>query len=295
MEKIIRLGRDFMFTTIFNQERNVSKLERFISVYFEIPYENVAGKLKLIPRKLNKNKKREARKEVDLLLELKENTLKINIEINSSKAKGIKKRNTIYLCRISADNYKQGDKSYNNIWSSRQINFNIDGGERRLIEEYVLKEKESGEILTDVIQIDEINMAKTEEVCYNLLNVKEKMVYNFCKLLKTESKEEFGKVSELIMDKEESKDLIEQVDELSKDDEYVYWESDYSSEELIRNTEIEEAKEEGYEEGIEQGIEQGKEETIKETVINMLKMNINIDTISKVTNLSIDEINKIKL
>ena len=60
--------------------------------------------------------------------------------------------------------------------------------------------------------------------------------------------------------------------------------------------------EEGYKEGInvgkEEGISLGKKEGIllgkKETVIQSINLGLDIETISKITGLSINEINKIK-
>ena len=53
-----------------------------------------------------------------------------------------------------------------------------------------------------------------------------------------------------------------------------------------------------YEEGYKEGINVGKEEGIslgkKETVIQSLNLGLDIETISKITGLSINEINKIK-
>ena len=59
---------------------------------------------------------------------------------------------------------------------------------------------------------------------------------------------------------------------------------------MIRKSMIETAKEEG----IEQGIEQGTINTKKEIVKNMLNQGIDLETISKCTNLSIEEIEKLK-
>ena len=49
----------------------------------------------------------------------------------------------------------------------------------------------------------------------------------------------------------------------------------------------------GINQGIEQGISQGLEQGIELTIKNMNKNNIPIETISKITNKSIQEINKI--
>ena len=53
---------------------------------------------------------------------------------------------------------------------------------------------------------------------------------------------------------------------------------------------IKEGIEEGVEQGIEQGLEQGKKETLLITAKNMKQANIELETISKVTGLSIKEI-----
>ena len=56
-------------------------------------------------------------------------------------------------------------------------------------------------------------------------------------------------------------------------------------------------REEGIKEGIEQGIEKGKEEGIKETQISMAKnmkdKNMDINLISELTGLSIEEVEKL--
>ena len=288
--ELIRLSRDFMFTSIFNQEKNVSKLERFISVYFNIDYDKVHNNLKLIPRKLPKNKLKEAYKEVDLVLELENSLLRINFEINSDITPNKIIRNTIYICKISSFNLEEGDNNYSKIWFSRQINFNIKSKGRKLINEYVFKEKDDNDILTDVVQIDVINMAIIDELCYNDLTEKEKMVYNFCKLLQATDEKEFKRISEVIMKKEESQDLVKQVRDMSSLSDYIYMNSTYASEEEERADVLRVAQEEGRAEGLAEGINQRNIDIAK----NMLKDNMSLEMISKYTGLSIDEINDLK-
>ena len=57
----------------------------------------------------------------------------------------------------------------------------------------------------------------------------------------------------------------------------------------IKNQGLEEGRAEGITEGLEQGIEQEKQETIKK----ILKNNIELELISKITNKSIEEIKEI--
>ena len=49
----------------------------------------------------------------------------------------------------------------------------------------------------------------------------------------------------------------------------------------------------GKEEGIKEGIKEGILENQKEVVLNMYKDNLDLETISKVTNLSLEKINEI--
>lgn len=229
--ELIKLKRNFMFNDIFNQSKNVSKLETFISIYFDIPYDKVHNNLKLVPRDLPKDKRNEAWKEVDLLLTLENELLRINIEINDSINQKIVNRNIIYISKITSMNYEIGDKKYERLWTSRQINFNIKGNNsNKLINEFIFKEKETNEILSDIVEIDVINMEMINKLCYNDLNEKERLVYNFCKMLEAGDEESFKEVSKYIMNKDDSKDLLNQVKEKSSSMEYVYMESAYSSE-----------------------------------------------------------------
>lgn len=38
-DQIIPLNFDYMFTSIFNNEKNINILENFLAVYFEVPIE----------------------------------------------------------------------------------------------------------------------------------------------------------------------------------------------------------------------------------------------------------------
>ena len=301
--KIIKLERNFMFVDIFNQEYNVPKLEYFISVYFNFPYEKVHNNLSLLPRKLTKDNKEEAWKEVDLLLKLDNELLKINIEINDKNLASVINRNVIYLSKIASTNYKEGDKKYKEIWTTRQINFNVhDNKNEKLINEYLFKEKESNEILSNIVQIDVINIAKVDELCYNELDEREKVVYDFCKMLMAETKEEFEEASEKIMDKELSEDLAAQMDRKSREDEYVYMESTYSSADEYWADVVKEGLKEGLKERekeiLNEGKEKGKLEGSKlkqeEIAKNLLKDKMDINLIQKYTGLTQQEIENLK-
>ena len=62
---------------------------------------------------------------------------------------------------------------------------------------------------------------------------------------------------------------------------------------MIKNTQIRIATEEGISKGISQGISQGIDAWKRELINEMLKNGITIEQISKMINMSIDDINKI--
>ena len=119
--------------------------------------------------------------------------------------------------------------------------------------------------------IYEINLAKYKEFCYN--NDIRKSIIAMIDM----SYEELLKVKgDKLMER-----LKDEAIKLNADDDFVKLMSDEDEERLLKNSYIQD----GYEKGI-------KQNTILLTK-NMLKENIDIEQISKITGLSIEEIKKI--
>ena len=124
--------------------------------------------------------------------------------------------------------------------------------------------------------------------------------------MNTNDLEIFKRKAEEIMGKEDAEKLIYRVEELSCDKENIALFTKLSNEEMAFNTRLayaeEEAKEQGYnagieegiEKGIEKGIEQGIEQGSKENAKNAINLGLDNETISKITGLSVEEIEKIR-
>ena len=84
------------------------------------------------------------------------------------------------------------------------------------------------------------------------------------------------------MSKEEAKNFINKAKELSSDDEMVYMFDQENMQEMIRNTELEEAT------------EKGSQENAIKNAKNALALGLDFETISKITGLSTKEIEKLK-
>ena len=87
-----------------------------------------------------------------------------------------------------------------------------------------------------------------------------------------------------------SEKYVESVTILNNDPFFQEYMSQEEDQRKMQNSLIREAKDTGYEKGIKFGEEKGKIKMVE----NMLNEKIDINTISKISNLSIEKINKIK-
>ncbi len=295
--EIIPLTFDPIFTSIFNNEENICILEDFISIYFDIPINEVIGNLKILSRKLNKNNKLEASKEVDLLLSL--NGVKINIELSNRCTIGVRERNLVYICGQHSKQLKVGDKNYQNIKDSIQIcinNFNCN--EQDAIESYYLMNKR-GKIYSKKLRIDLINLEKIKNICYPISNKR----FSLFKIFTTNKKVELVKYLEGGIMRDESKEkLIKNVERYSSDEDVFTLYTELSKSELEKNTMIAEANDEGFKNGLvvgeKRGEARGEKRGISEGIAreklniakSMYRENLDLGTISRVTNLGITEL-----
>lgn len=278
--EIIPLSNDFMFTEVFNNKENIEILEYFISGYFDIDIKQIKGNLKILSRNLRIENKKEKNKQIDLLLDY--NKEKINIELNNDLPKGKLDRNVVYISKVHSRNLKYAEKNYNNITKTIQINLNNFGCNKyNLIESYYLK-NDKGDKLTEKLQIDFVDMAKSLDPCYNEVDERERKIRRWCKMFLSKTKKELEEyIGDDLMSDEIKNKLVETVEELSGDDEMVYLYTELSDRELTFNTMMDDAKKEGL-----------KEASI-EIAKNMINMKMSIEDISKATGLSINDIEKL--
>ena len=280
--ELIPLTFDIMFTEIFNNPDNICILEEFISNYLDIPLNLVIGNLKILSRRLSKEERYDSRKEVDLLLNYQGK--KINIEMSNSASDGVINRNVVYLCKIHGRQLKTSDINYSKINDTIQIMFNNFDTDNDLKTTWSLRD-DAGNILTSKLRIDIINLVKGKDLCYT---GSEKVDYliNWCKLLTTSNKDNVKNISYQIMSHKSTNTLMSNMSMLSEENEMVRLYTKLSRREMEYNTLIAEATEKGLKKGIEQ-------KTL-EVAKKMLEENIEVETISKITGLTKEEIAKLK-
>ncbi len=257
--KIIPLTFDYVFTSIFNNPENIKILENFLSCYLEMPLEKLRGKVKIVPRNLKLESKMEASKQVDLILELEDE--KINIELSNRVNVGIINRNIVYACGIHSRNLKYGEKDYNNIGRTIQINLNHYHTNQKLKETYYLRNEE-GRILSKKFRIDFLDMVIGKKMCYT---GSENNLAKWCVAFTAETEEEFLRaVGEIMMEEEAREKLIDEVNKYSNDEEVFALYSAYTRQELEYNTFMSDAKEKGIRKGLKKGLKQGLKQGIQQ-------------------------------
>ena len=274
-EIFIPLYYDKLFTTIFGNEKNIDILEILLEDTLELERNALKGKVALKNRDLPTINKRHAKKQVDIIAEV-EGTL-INIELNNNLSEGIIKRNSVYLGAVHGTQLKKIRNSYDQVKSSTQINFNTKkANERYTVEPYYLVNYKNIEYKIDIIKYISIIM----------VDLKMGKKYNrdridkWCTLILSSTYKELEEKIEGIEMKEEEKERIkEEVKAFNEDEEEIALYSDYTREELERNTLINE----GIAAGIEEGYVKGKEENMEQIAKNMLSKGYDLEEISAIT------------
>ena len=151
---------------------------------------------------------------------------------------------------------------------------------------------DEGQILTSKLRIDIINLVKGKDLCYT---GSEKVDYliNWCKLLTTKDRENVKDISSQIMSHKSTDMLVNNMSALSEEDEMVKLYTKLSRREMEYNTYIAEATEEGYNKGHEKGYNEGLDQKNNEIAKKMLEEKLPLETISKITGLSNEEITEL--
>ena len=122
-------------------------------------------------------------------------------------------RNEVYACKIHSRQLKMGDKKYQNIKETIQINLNnFRCNEKDIKEEYYMRSKE-GRYLTKKLRIDMVDMELGRKICYT---ASETILSKWCKLFTTEDIEEIKRLGEELMNKESNEKLVEEIREFTK-------------------------------------------------------------------------------
>ena len=286
-EKFIPLTRDFMFKRIFTNNPEI--LKKFLISVLKLDINPDLATITILNNELTKAREKEYHKTVDIYARIN-NNLRIDIEVNSEKFNTVKVRNTFYLNKIKVDttdvgvNYKDFSKIY-----FYQLNLNIQKSDKDLEEEYEILSTKTHKRLLDNYKIVCKSLDYYNELYYNQDNkLSEDIIW--LSLLNASSLDELKEIAGFVMNDKEKEKFVSDCEDACKDVKWLSeWKSDFWAD-VVRHNVLEDAKNEGLKVGIEQGIEQKETEMIK----GMLKKNIDIETISEITGISLKEIKEIE-
>ncbi len=285
---VIPMSWDVMFEQMFISKEVMPLLEYIISIFNNVDINDVKGKVKLLPNELRQNFAKDTRSKSDIIAEYfkdEKNTDKYIVEMNSSKK--MPWRNVFYAYKVASGGISIANDKYVKTYDTILINFNNFHDSKHKFIRTITMRDEDGIVYDDSTIIYEVNMAKAKDLSYNYTNKREEQIAIISRMLMAESSVELNKESNIIMNKKDTEKLVNRAKELSSDDEYIrLFDEEENYKELIRNTELAEAREEG--------IKLGSKETTIDIAKNLIKIGLTNEQIVETTKLSIAEIDKLR-
>ena len=307
--KIIPMTYDKMFKSVLTSKEARGYLVEIISDITGLP-KNKIEKDRIIKNSEHSiNSISEKKKISDLVVEIKDSV--INLEMNKYYYDGLIDRNHEYIAKIRESLVKEGE-TYSELKKIIQINFdnyNKYKPDDRVVIKFEMRDKEKGVEEGVGIESYHVILPNVKEKYYNEDN-KDELVGKLVIMVE----ERYEELEKLIEKYIELRPVGKKMVEISRDEEL---QGIYDAEEHARKVRnsimatelkknffeglnkgmkkgIKEGIKEGRKEGREEGIKEGREEVINSTASKMLKKDMEVDLISELTGLSIDEIIKLK-
>ena len=283
---IVPIAYDEVFREIFGNPKNIIFTEYLISALLNIPYDFIKNKVSFKTRNNNNINVNKKRFEKDIVVTIGEDeSLVVNLEMNLNDYDDIKRiRNTKYISDIFSSNEKD-KKKRKIIKQVIQFNFNTNYTDKKnnyIYDEYLLRNKK-GNILTNKIQIINLNVAKMSDLWYSkkykkYINIS-KVIFWFGALIMENEK---IKLKELINDTPIDNDIAKNLESevIKMNDSKELYGRYYNPEE-----------EKKYWDEVRE--EYAKEKIQQEIVRNMYNNNMNPKTISNYTNIPISTVEDI--
>ena len=281
---VLPMTWDVMFEQMFISKEAMPLLEHIIAVFGNIDINDVKGKVRLLPNELKQTLAKDTRSKSDIIADYfknEKNTDKYIVEMNSSKK--MPWRNAFYAYKVAGGGIAMKDGKYVNAYDTILIDFNSFYDSKHKFIRTITMRDEDGVIFDDSTIIYEVNMTKASDLSYNYANKREKQIATISRIFMAESSLELDKESNELMSKKDTEKLVSRAKELSSDGEYIrLFDEEENYKELIRNTEIAEAH------------EAGSKEKALEIAKNAKALGLDNNSISKITGLSIEEIENLK-
>ena len=263
--KKISLLSDTMLKAMFQNENRIKYSAKFLSYFIDVDYEVILNNIKLGKNELDKEKEYDRALRCDYIAHLDDTIL--NIEVNNNSSLEVLERNMKYAHRLFSKKIKTEDNNYK---YSQVIQINLNNfsftSNNKIIDIYT-ESNEDNLVLSDKLVFIQIYVPNLRKKWYNegeeSLSEREKYI-----------------LALVDMDLDKLKGL---------------------GDEKVMNEYLKEAEEVSFEDGFgeaydkewalkDEGKTEGKRDRTIEIAKNMLKENFEISMISKITNLTEEEI-----
>lgn len=289
-EKInLRICNDTLFKKVFAEVPNA--LISLVSVCLDIDYNELKDNTKLELNELPKNNINNKSTFCDFVIKIG-NSFKLNIEVNNNNYVGLSERNILFLSRLYSNFIPRGIK-YSDLpkYKVAQLNINnFSNPNGKIISRMFIMDEEDKTISTDALFYYNFDIEKCKKIYYNEvesnIDRNSKLIKWGALLCTTNLSDIKNIIGDDLMEKEDKEKFVKVVSMFSEEG------GSFTEEEMEEWARL---KLEGEIHGAEEkGTKIGTETTTTNHIKNMLKENIEIDIISKVTGVSKEDILKIK-
>ena len=282
MKQFIPATYDIIFKTIMTKEEHRDFVLSLIHEITKIPIQELRKHFKQIHSQLPVEHKKQKKGNVDILYCYNQNNY-INFEMNLEYSEALLIKNNYYHCKIMSENFYSGENYEKGKIIQINLNcFDIEKGGNN-VNLYKIMNTYSYHIENENFIKYHINMDKIYESCYNEDNKKLTLLEKMISILKEENIERLIKLCEdnFMLEK-----VVRRIITMNNEEFCIGM---YDKEMVDRKFQAM-LKEEYEKKGMKKGMEKGKYEIIK----NMLKNNLEIPFIEKMTNIPRNEILKLK-
>lgn len=307
LAKFVDLKVDYAFKRLFGNEKNKSLTVYFLNAILNRTGNNAIKEVSFMNQEFSGEHRDDKQSRLDVLVKTQEN-IAINIEIQLSNQHDMIKRTLYYWSKIYTSELKKGF-GYHTLRPTITINicnFSLFQQTDAYHTSFHLYEDDGKFRIDDVLEIHFIEMNKfIRQWFHNKLNPLDNELAGWLLFLgvvdgrkKKIYKEIYLALEALAMNDKRIKDALTIWQELSQSPEEYYAYESRLKYILDEEAKIEDAKyyaeKDGVVKGIKQGIEQGEKKKQQEIALKMLQKKIDLETIAEFTELTLDEINKLK-
>ncbi len=311
--KKIPLKFDPAFKMMFGNPDHLELLTFFLSRLFRVDYEDLEGRIELVPLNMPNQTLTEKKCERDIVVKFKtDNEYRVEVEVNVQEEfhQQIMNRNLYYMNRVASSGVKESE-DYEKIPLTYLINLNtyyVDPIHQKLIDVYTFKNDEGYEY-SQILKIYNINIAECYDLWYHnryqgKMDEAEEDLFLLCASFMMDDVETYNHCIDKLHTTHHIKNTMKEVSEKMNQDEDLYARY-YSFEErqklenqVVLNDAVKKATEEATKIATEKATkiatEKATEETKRTIAKNLLKNGATMEFVSKSVGLSVQELEELK-